>query len=107
MQLSMPDNGLRKRMLTQLLKCCSIGNYIRFTKSSSAHHTLYLRRTLGQRAGFIHHQRVDFFHELKRLSIFYQHAFLRSPTDSDYDGNRRCQTQRTGTRNNEYRYSNN
>ena len=49
-----------------------------------------------QRAGFVDHQRIDFFEPLQSLGILDQHARLRAAPDADHDRHRRGQAKGAG-----------
>ena len=52
------------------------------------------RLALGERAGLVHHQRVDLLEHLERLGVPDQHARARAPADAHHDRHRRGQAQR-------------
>ena len=55
------------------------------------------RLALRQRAGLVHHQRVDLLQHLQRLGVLDQHAVLARPRPiADHDRHRRGQAQRAG-----------
>ena len=89
-------------MLAHFLQRRGVGEYIRFTESRCGNHSLHFRRAFSKRAGLVHHQRIDLFHEFEGLGVFDQHAFLRSTSDTNHDGNRRGEPQRTGARDDEH-----
>ena len=61
------------------------------------------RFAFGERARFVHDQRVHFFHPLDGRSVFDEHAGLRAATDADHDRHRRGEPERARTCDDQYR----
>ena len=61
------------------------------------------RLALGQGAGLVDDERVDFFHQFERLGIAHQHAGARAAAGADHDRHRRRQTERAGAGDDQHR----
>ena len=61
------------------------------------------RLAFGQRAGLVHHQRVDLLQDLERLGVPDQHARRRAAAGADHDRHRRRQPQRARAGDDEHR----
>ena len=62
------------------------------------------RLAFGQRAGLVHHERVDLLQQLDRFGVPDQHAGLRAAADADHDRHRRRQAERARAGDDQHRH---
>ena len=90
------DDRRRQRMRAAALDAGGKAQHLRVVEAGQRDDRHHLRLAFGERAGLVHHQRVDLFHPLQRLGILDQHAGLGAAADADHDRHRRGETQRAG-----------
>ena len=96
-------NRVRQRMLGQLFQRSSDLQHLLLWNTLFAEHICHHGRTLGNRAGFIQHNRINVMGRFQGLRRFNQDTVACALAGSDHNGRRRCKAQRTGTGNDQDR----
>ena len=91
-------------MLAGPLQAGSQPQKLSLRPTGQGHHRRELRLALGERAGLVHHQRVNLFQNLQGLGVLDEHTGSGAAAGSDHDGHRRRQSQRARAGDDEHRH---
>ena len=101
------QDGGGERMLARLFQTGTERQHRGFIEIRSRHDRRDARSALGEGAGLVDHQGIDLLEALQRFRVLDEHAGAGSFADAGHDGHGGCETERTGTGDDEHGHGGN